>query len=116
MPFRAAEGDELAKVAGRQERLARPLRHGARGRQGAQDPGIDPATIAHFYTFTWAKGSERSLAKLGTDGAIVKQEYATTHHLAIGGTIAITMPSGAKRTLVVRGIHNPRRSCWVTSA
>ena len=36
--------------------------------------GIDPATIAHFYDFTWAKGSEQSLGKLGTDGAIVKQE------------------------------------------
>ena len=35
MPFRAAEGDAAGAHRGRQERLARPLRHGARRRQGA---------------------------------------------------------------------------------
>ena len=83
-PFRAAEGDRLEQVRGRQERLARALRHGDRRRQGAQVTGIDPATIAHFYKFRWVKGSEHALGKLGTDGAIVTKDYAKDHHLAIG--------------------------------
>ena len=70
--------------------------------------GIDPATIAHFYTIKWAKGSEQSLGKLGADGAIVKKGYAEDHDLAIGESFAITMPSGAKQTLVVRGIHKTK--------
>ena len=112
----------------RHRRQGEPAVHGRRGHALAQVPGvkrashvrsdtvlidgkeraisgIDPATIAHFYTFTWAKGSEQSLGKLGTDGAIVKKGYAEDNKLSIGSSIAITMPSGAKRTLVVRGIH-----------
>ena len=27
--------------------------------------GIDPATIAHFYTFKWTKGSEQALGSSG---------------------------------------------------
>ena len=105
MPFTAAEGDELAKVPG--VKSASHVRSDTvliDGKERAIS-GIDPATIAHFYTFTWAKGSEQSLGKLGTDGAIVKKGYAEDNKLAIGSSIAITMPSGAKRTLVVRGIH-----------
>ena len=105
MPFRAAEGDALAQVPG--VKSASHVRSDTvliDGKERAIS-GIDPATIAHFYTFTWAKGSEQSLAKLGTDGAIVKKGYAEDKQLKIGSSIAITMPSGAKRTLVVRGIH-----------
>ena len=106
VPFRAAEGTELAKVPG--VKSASHVRSDTvliEGKERAIS-GIDPATIADFYTFTWAKGSEQSLAKLGTDGAIVKQGYADDNKLSIGSSIAITMPSGAKRTLVVRGIHD----------
>ena len=35
----------------------------------------------------------------------MKKGYADDNKLSIGSSIAITMPSGAKRTLVVRGIH-----------
>ena len=31
-----------------------------------QVSGIDPATIARFYHFEWSKGSDRTLAQLGT--------------------------------------------------
>ena len=79
--------------------------------------GIDPATIAHFYTFRWAKGSEQSLGKLGTDGAIVTKDYAKDNKLAIGSSIAITMPSGTKtHAWSCAASTTPGRSCWVTSA
>ena len=107
-PFRAAEGDRLEQVSG--VKSASHVRSDTAivdGKERLVD-GIDPATIAHFYKFRWVKGSEHALGQLGTDGAIVKKGYAKDHHLAIGKTIEVTMPSGAKRTLVVRGIHNPR--------
>ena len=80
---------------GRRARLARPLGHRARGRQGdARSPASTRPRSPASSTFTWVKGSEGSLAKLGTDGAIVTREYANAappgdrrharHHDAVG--------------------------------
>jgi putative ABC transport system permease protein len=108
MPFRAAGGDELAQVAGvKQVSHVRSDTVLVAGEEHKLT-GVDPATITHFLKFRWVKGSEGSLAKLGTDGAIVTSEYAAKHHLAVGGKLAITTPSGEKRTLIVRGLHNPK--------
>jgi putative ABC transport system permease protein len=108
LPFRSAGADELARVAG-VERVSQ-VRSDTVLVDGKERKitGVDPATIAHFFDFTWVKGSEGSLAELGADGAIVTSEYATKHHLAVGGKLAITMPSGKKRTLVIRGLHHPK--------
>jgi putative ABC transport system permease protein len=104
-PFRAAEGDALAQAAG--VKRASHVRSDTVLVDGKERviSGIDPATIAHFYTFKWAKGSEQALGRLGTDGAVVKKGYASDHHLKLGSPIAITMASGARTTVVVRGIH-----------
>ena len=108
LPFRASEGDRLERIAG--VKSASHVRSDTviTGGKERVVTGIDPATIAHFFTFRWTKGSERSLAALGTDGAIVTKQYAKAQHLAIGSSLAVTTPSGGKAKLVVRGIHNPR--------
>jgi putative ABC transport system permease protein len=66
--------------------------------------GIDPATIARFYSFEWTAGS---LSALGADGALVTKDYAKAQHLKLGGDVSVRTPSGVKRTLVVRGIYDP---------
>ena len=71
--------------------------------------GIDPATIAHFYTFEWVEGSDATLGRLGADGALVTESYANANDLAVGGRLALQTPSGEKRTVVVRGIYDPPR-------
>ena len=108
IPFRAAEGDRLERIAG--VKSASHVRSDTviAGGKERVVTGIDPATIAHFFTFRWTKGSEHALAALGTDGAIVTKEYATSQHLALGSSLAVTTPSGAKAKLVVRGIHKPQ--------
>jgi putative ABC transport system permease protein len=108
MPFRSAGGDELARVAGVTQ--ASHVRSDTVLVDGKEHKltGLDPATIAHFFHFTWIKGSDGALAKLGSDGAIVTSEYAKSHHVKLGGKLAITTPSGEKRTLIVRGLHNPK--------
>ena len=109
LPFNAAEGDELARVPGvtaaSHVRADKALVRG----EEIDVSGIDPATIARFYRFEWAKGSDGALARLGTDGALVTKSYATAQHLAVGGRLAIQSPSGEKRTVVVRGIYDPPR-------
>ena len=84
MPFRAAEGDQLERIAG--VTSASHVRSDTVIVDGKERPitGIDPATIAHFYQFRWSKGSEQSLGQLGTDGAIVTKDYAKAQHLTIG--------------------------------
>ena len=52
-------GRRAGERAGRHGRLARPLGHRARATARRRAiTGIDPATIAHFYAFDWADGSD----------------------------------------------------------
>ena len=115
LPFRAAGGDAVAAVPG--VRAASQVRSDRALLHGSEDAisGIDPATIARFYRFDWTSGSDRTLARLGSDGAIVTKGYAKDKHLAVGGRIALETPAGDKRALVVRGIYDPPRpgSCSV---
>jgi putative ABC transport system permease protein len=69
--------------------------------------GIDPRTIAEFYTFRWTTGSDRTLGQLGSDGALVTKRYAKDEHLRPGSNVSVTSPSGEKRTLLVKAIYDP---------
>jgi putative ABC transport system permease protein len=104
LPFRAAEGDELAALPG--VKAASQVRSDQAIVQGKENKvsGIDPATIARFYSFEWTAGS---LSALGADGALVTKDYAKAQHLKLGGDVSVRTPSGVKRTLVVRGIYDP---------
>jgi putative ABC transport system permease protein len=106
-PFAAAEGAKAASVPG--VRVASQVRND-KARMGGQDrdvTGIEPATIGHFYRFAWTHGSAASLGQLGTNGALVTQDYADDHDLAVNSRLSIQTPSGARRELVVRGIYDP---------
>jgi putative ABC transport system permease protein len=104
LPFRAGEGDKLAAIGG--VKAASHVRSDQALVQGKENTltGVDPATIGQFYTFKWTAGS---LAKLGTDGALVTKSYASDHHLKLGSAVAIKTPSGVKATAIVRGIYDP---------
>ena len=107
LPFRADEGDRLASTQG--VKAASHVRADEALVQGKENTitGVDPATIARFYTFKWTSGSERTLGQLGTNGALVTKSYAKGEHLKVGSSVSVTTPSGTKRTLVVRGIYDP---------
>jgi putative ABC transport system permease protein len=107
VPFSAAEGEELAGVPG--VKGASHVRSEKALVQGEEIDvtGIDPATIGDFYRFEWTKGSDRTLAQLGTAGALVTKSYADGNDLAVGARLKLQSPSGEKRTVVVRGIYDP---------
>ena len=107
LPFRADEGAKLASTPG--VKAASHVRADEALVQGKENTitGVDPATIARFYTFKWTSGSERALGQLGTDGALVTKSYAKGEHLKVGSSVSVTTPSGAKHTLIVRGIYDP---------
>jgi len=66
--------------------------------------GIDPTTIRSSYRFDWKQGSNASLAKLGRDGAIVMDTFASKHKLEPGDRFPVTMPDGRKLSLRVAAI------------
>jgi putative ABC transport system permease protein len=107
MPFRAAEGDKLAAIPG--VTAASHVRSDAAIVQGKQATisGVDPATIAHFYSFHWTTGSQRTLGQLGNEGALVTKSYAEAKHLKVGSDVSITSPTGQSYTVIVRGIYDP---------
>jgi putative ABC transport system permease protein len=107
LPFRADEGEKLAATPGVQG--ASHVRADQAIVQGKENTitGVDPATIARFYTFRWTTGSEHTLGRLGADGALVTKRYATDQRLKIGSPVSLKTPSGATRTLVVRGVYDP---------
>jgi putative ABC transport system permease protein len=107
LPFRADEGDKLASTPG--VKAASHVRADQAIVQGKENTitGIDPATIGRFYTFKGAKDPQQTLGKLGIDGVLVAKSYAKDQHLKLGSRVSLKTPSGAKRTLVVRGMYDP---------
>ena len=69
--------------------------------------GLDTATVPRFFHFTWVDGSDATLAKLGSNGAIVLEQFAKDHHLQVGEPFYVTTTDGKVAKLVVRGIHKP---------
>jgi putative ABC transport system permease protein len=104
--FPAKAGEALAETSG--VTVASSVRDGSALVNGEESliSAVDPETIGHFYKFDWIKGSAD---KLGKDGVIVTKPYADGHDLKVGSHLKLTVPSGAKRTMVVRGIHSPPR-------
>lgn len=74
---------------------------------GTAVDGVDPGTIADVYRFTWVDGTDRSLAALDGDGAIVTQSFADDHDLTVGSRVRILTPSGERMTRTVAGIVDP---------
>ena len=107
MPFEAAEGDALARVPG--VNTASHVRVDTALVAGEEQDvtGVDPATIARFYTFAWTDGSAAAIGQLGTGGALVTQTYADDQQLTVGERLSIQTASGDKRAVVVRGIYDP---------
>jgi putative ABC transport system permease protein len=107
MPFEVATADTLADVAGvntaSQVRIDKALVAG-----DEQDvTGVDPATIAGFYTFDWTDGSAASVEQLASGGALVTQTYADDQDVAVGDKLSIQTASGDKQSAVVAGIYDP---------
>jgi putative ABC transport system permease protein len=107
MPFEAAEGDALARQRGvdtaSHVRVDKALVDG----KEKDVTGVDPSTIADFYTFEWTEGSAEAVRRLDDGGALVTETYADDHDVAIGDRLDIETASGDKRAVVVRGVYDP---------
>jgi len=67
--------------------------------------GVDPFAIERVWSFDWLEGSDAVLPKLGTNGAIVEEQTASSLGVAMGDTIPVTTVEGQKATLKVMGVY-----------
>jgi putative ABC transport system permease protein len=70
-----------------------------------QITGIDPKTVRSVYRFDWQKGSNASLSKLGKNGAILSESFASKHKLEPGDPFGVEMPDGRKLRLHVVAVN-----------
>jgi putative ABC transport system permease protein len=67
--------------------------------------GVDPFAIERVWSFDWLEGSDAVLPKLGTSGAIVEEQTASSLGVTMGDTVPVTTVEGKKATLEVMGIY-----------
>jgi putative ABC transport system permease protein len=65
--------------------------------------GVD-GSLTKVIDMTWHRGSDEVPAGLGRDGAFVAEEYANSHHLALGSHLRLKTPTGQVLRLKVEGI------------
>jgi len=66
---------------------------------------IDPATSTGLLSFDWVEGDDSVQARLGADGAIADEGWASEHRLGVGDEFTLTSANRTKLTLTVRGIE-----------
>jgi putative ABC transport system permease protein len=62
--------------------------------------GVEPARFARIYRADWRHGSEAALLRLTGDQAIIEEQFARQHGLAVGDRFRIRLANG--RTAVLR--------------
>ena len=106
-PFVAAAGDAAARATVAQQSTSVRSDLAKFAGDDGYLTGIEPGSIANAYRFDWKEGSDAVLGQLGTDGAIISKDFADDKDLAVGDRFPLLVPSGQRRTLVVRGIYEP---------
>jgi putative ABC transport system permease protein len=65
--------------------------------------GVEP-NVAKVIRIQWKDGSASVPAELGLDGTFISSDYAKDHHLAVGSTLRLELPTGQVVPLTVKGI------------
>jgi putative ABC transport system permease protein len=108
-PFPAAAGDAAARAAGVTAASSIRGDRGLVGNVEANVSSVDPATLGDLFRLEWTAGSDESLRRLGTSGAIVKQAFARANGLEVGDTFALRAPDGSSARFSVEAMYQPPR-------
>jgi putative ABC transport system permease protein len=65
---------------------------------------IQPQTFGKVYRFQWVHGNEASLARLGSNGSLIDDGFASSHKLHIGSRIRLLSQTGKRDIFVVNGV------------
>jgi len=106
-PFVAAAGDALA--ASPVPEVVTSVRSDVGQVDGdtAEVGGIEPDTIAEAYRFVWKNGDDSVLATLGTTNAVVTENFADDHDIAVGDMVTIRSTADKTADVKVVGMFEP---------
>lgn len=65
--------------------------------------GVDPDRLTAFYDVDWRQGSDADLARLHGPNAILEEQFAKQHDIAVGDRFTLTGPSGRSMSLTAIG-------------
>jgi putative ABC transport system permease protein len=104
--FPAAVGDATAEIGGTD--VVSNVRQDVAevAGSGANLTGLDGSSINQVYDFRWTDGSDKVLASLGDDGAVLPDDVADDKDLAVGDALTVRTNENERRKFVVRGIYD----------
>ncbi|HEX3807774.1 MAG TPA: FtsX-like permease family protein, partial [Gaiellaceae bacterium] len=102
-PTGVSSENALRKVSG--ANVVSGVRAGQGSVQGSDVSvtGVEP-NVGKVIRIQWTAGGASVPAKLGLDGAFISTNYAKDHHLALGSTLRLELPTGQVVPLTVKGI------------
>jgi len=65
---------------------------------------VEPESFERVYRVEWKQGSNATLQRLGESGAIVKNSFASSHHLKVGQRLEVLTPTDRYVPITVEGI------------
>ena len=65
--------------------------------------GVEPLGLRDVYRFRWLHGSDAELQRLGPGAALIEEQFAKQHGLAVGDRFRVTGSTGHSATLTVIG-------------
>jgi putative ABC transport system permease protein len=106
-PFVAGAGDAVKQSPDAQ--MVTPVRAdlGKAAGESGYVTGIEPDSIAQAYNFDWKQGSDQVIAELGSDGAIVSDDFVDSTNLGVGDSFTLLTPNNERTRFVVKGIYKP---------
>jgi putative ABC transport system permease protein len=102
-PTGVSSENALRKVSG--ANVVSGVRAGQGSVQGSDVSvtGVEP-NVGKVIRIQWTAGGASVPAKLGLDGTFISTNYAKDHHLALGSTLRLELPTGQVVPLTVKGI------------
>jgi putative ABC transport system permease protein len=70
--------------------------------------GLDPRTAPAVLSIPWVEGSDATLARLGSGGVLLDEQWAQERDLRVGSALALRTPAGETLRLRVRGVYDDR--------
>ncbi len=107
-PLPAGAGPAIARVPGvaaYTTLLVNQIKVGSHGLNAATDTldGLDAGSLRRVYAPDWVKGSDALFGELGGHNALIEQQFAKAHGLAVGDTFRVTTASGGTARLTAIG-------------
>ena len=106
-PFVAAAGDALATSPAAEVVTSVRSDAGQVNGDTAEIGGIEPATIAEAYVFDWKDGDASALASLGTENAVVSNNFAEDHNISVGDVLTLRSTANRSAKVTVAGTFKP---------